>query len=73
MLGSDRVINAIYRFKAMHNRVQGFQDTRELYSGTPKRNPTDEEKILKLTKENIRLKQEMEFLKKMEFLAKQKK
>ena len=58
----------------MSERIEGFKDTREENSGRPlKRELTDEEKIVKLKEENLKLKQQLEFLKKMEFLARQAK
>ena len=56
----------------MSERIEGYKDTREENQGrTLKNDFTDEEKIVKLKEENLKLKQQLEFLKKMEFLARQ--
>ena len=69
MLGSTRYNNVADRFRKMEKRPERFTDTRTTSSGrTRKRELTDQEKIIKLTKENIRLKQEINFLKKMKYL-----
>ena len=69
MLGPKRYNNAVDRFRKMEKRPERFADTRITSSGRPrKRELTDQEKIIKLTKENIRLKQEINFLKKMKYL-----
>ena len=74
ILGNDRIKSNTKRFKKMSERIEGFKDTREENSGRPlKRELTDEEKIVKLKEENLKLKQQLEFLKKMEFLARQAK
>lgn len=74
ILGNERIKSNTKRFKKMSERIEGFKDTREENSGRPlKRELTDEEKIVKLKEENLKLKQQLEFLKKMEFLARQAK
>ena len=74
ILGNDRIKSNTKRFKKMSERIEGFKDTRDENSGRPlKRELTDEEKIVKLKEENLKLKQQLEFLKKMEFLARQAK
>ena len=58
----------------MNERVEGVKDTRATNSGRPLEHElTDEEKIKRLENENLRLRQQLDFLKKMEFLAKQAK
>ena len=72
ILGNKRIKSNTNRFKKMSERIEGFKDTREENSGRPlKHELTDEEKIVKLKEENLKLKQQLEFLKKMEFLARQ--
>lgn len=72
ILGNKRIKSNTNRFKKMSERIEGFKDTREENSGKPlKHELTDEEKIVKLKEENLKLKQQLEFLKKMEFLARQ--
>lgn len=72
ILGNKRIKSNTKRFKKMSERIEGFKDTREENSGRPlKHELTDEEKIVKLKEENLKLKQQLEFLKKMEFLARQ--
>lgn len=74
ILGNERIKSNTKRFKKMSERIEGFKDTREENSGRSlKRELTDEEKIVKLKEENLKLKQQLEFLKKMEFLARQAK
>lgn len=74
VLGGQRIHSATERFKKMNNRIDGFKDTRQLNSGRPIGGKlSDEEKIKKLKDENLRLKQQLQFLKKMEFLARQAK
>ena len=72
ILGNKRIKSNTNRFKKMSERIEGFKDSREENSGRPlKHELTDEEKIVKLKEENLKLKQQLEFLKKMEFLARQ--
>jgi hypothetical protein len=74
ILGNERIKSNTKRFKKMSERIEGFKDTREENSGRSlKRELTDDEKIVKLKEENLKLKQQLEFLKKMEFLARQAK
>ena len=56
----------------MDKRLDGLKDTRTTNSGRPLEHElTDEEKFKKLENENLRLRQQLQFLKKMEFLVKQ--
>ena len=72
ILGKERIKNATRRFRKMSKRVEGLKDTRTTNSGRPLEHElTDEERIKKLEQENLRLRQQLEFLKKMEFLVKQ--
>lgn len=72
ILGKDRISSATKRFKKMSKRVNGLKDTRTSNSGRPLEHElTDEEKLKKLESENLRLRQQLQFLKKMEFLVKQ--
>ena len=72
ILGNKRIKSNTNRFKKMSERIEGFKDTREENSGRPlKHELTDEENNVKLKEENLKLKQQLEFLKKMEFLARQ--
>ena len=56
----------------MDKRLDGLKDTRTTNSGRALEHElTDEEKFKRLENENLRLRQQLEFLKKMEFLVKQ--
>ena len=72
ILGNKRIKSNTKRFKKMSERLEGFKDTREDNSGRPIGGQlSDEEKIKRLKDENLKLKQQLQFLKKMEFLARQ--
>lgn len=74
VLGDKRIEQATYKIKSQNKRIEGFQDTRVNNSG--RRNGkvlTIEEENELLRKQNEKLQQELEFLKKMEFLARQAK
>lgn len=74
ILGHERIHSATNRFKRMNERVDGFKDTRQINSGRPLGGHLpDDEKIKRLKDENLKLKQQLQFLKKMEFLARQAK
>ena len=74
MLGDKRIEQCTARYKRQNKRIEGFHDTRANNSGRRigKELSIDEENEL-LKKQNIKLQQELEFLKKMEFLARQAK
>lgn len=72
ILGAKRIKKASERFRAMEKRIDGLKDMRSENSGRLLEHElSDEEKIAKLENENKKLRQELEFLKKMEFLARQ--
>lgn len=72
ILGAKRIKCSSNRFRKMDKRIEGLKDTRTTNSGRPLEHElTDEEKIKKLENENLRLRQQLDFLKKMEFLVKQ--
>ena len=74
VLGEERIKSASRRFKKYNNRIEGLADTRKNNSGrrpNKKLSLAEENELLK--KQNIKLQQELEFLKKMEFLARQAK
>lgn len=72
MLGHQRIKQASKRFRAMEKRIDGLKDMRSENSGRLlERELSDEEKIAKLENENKKLRKELEFLKKMEFLVRQ--
>ena len=74
MLGYQRIKQASERFRAMEKRIDGLKDMRSENSGRLlERELSDDEKIAKLENENKKLRQELEFLKKMEFLVRQAK
>ena len=74
ILGDERIKSNTKRFKKMSERLEGFKDTREDNSGRPIGGQlSDEEKIKRLKDENLKLKQQLQFFKKMEFLARQAK
>lgn len=74
ILGAKRIKKASDRFRNMEKRIDGFHDMRSKNSGRKLEHElSNDEKIAKLENENKRLRQELEFLKKMEFLAKQAK
>lgn len=74
MLGDKRIEQCTARYKRQNKRIEGFHDTRANNSGRRigKELSIDEENEL-LKKQNAKLQQELEFLKKMEFLARQAK
>ena len=74
VLGEERIKSASRRFRKYNNRIEGLSDTRKNNSGrrpNKKLSLAEENELLK--KQNIKLQQELEFLKKMEFLARQAK
>ena len=74
MLGDKRIEQCSARYKRQNKRIEGFHDTRANNSGRRlgKELSIDEENEL-LKKQNAKLQQELEFLKKMEYLARQAK
>lgn len=74
MLGDKRIEQCTARYKRQNKRIEGFHDTRANNSGRGigKELSIDEENEL-LKKQNAKLQQELEFLKKMEYLARQAK
>lgn len=74
MLGDKRIEQCTARYKRQNKRIEGFHDTRVNNSGRRigKELSIDEENEL-LKKQNAKLQQELEFLKKMEYLARQAK
>ena len=74
MLGDKRIEQSTARFKKQNKRKEGFHDTRTNNSGRRlgKELSIEEENEL-LKKQNAKLQQELEFLKKMEYLARQAK
>lgn len=74
MLGDKRIEQCTTRYKRQNKRIEGFHDTRANNSGRRigKELSIDEENEL-LKKQNAKLQQELEFLKKMEYLARQAK
>lgn len=74
MLGDKRIEQCAARYKRQNKRIEGFHDTRANNLGrrTGKELSIEEENEL-LKKQNAMLQQELEFLKKMEFLARQAK
>ncbi len=73
MLGDKRIEQCTARFKKQNLRDEGFVDTRTLKSGkvSKPRVLSKDEEIEQLRNKNLQLQQELEFLKKMEFLARQ--
>lgn len=74
VLGDKRIEQATVRFKKQNKRIEGLADIRKNNSGRRKGKELsiDEENEL-LKKQNAKLQQELEFLKKMEYLARQAK
>ncbi len=74
ILGDKRIEQCTARYKRQNKRIEGFHDTRANNSGRrlAKELSVDEENEL-LKKQNAKLQQELEFLKKMEYLARQAK
>lgn len=71
-LGEDRIKNLTRRFKNMKKREAGFSDARQNSSGRPStRDLTADEQIARLQHQVKYLKQENEFLKKINFLDRQ--
>ena len=74
VLGDKRIEQATVRFKKQNKRIEGLADIRKNNSGRRKGKVlTVEEENELLRKQNEKLQQELEFLKKMEYLAKQAK
>lgn len=75
VLGDKRIEQCTARFKKYNSRPEGLTDTRKTKSGRYKepRQLTLEEENEILRKKNHQLQQELEFLKKMEFLVRQAK
>ena len=73
VLGDKRIEQCTARFKKQNLRDEGFVDTRTLKSGkvSKPRVLSKDEEIEQLRNKNLQLQQELEFLKKMEFLARQ--
>ena len=73
VLGDKRIEQCTARFKKQNARPEGLADTRKTNSGRCKepRQLTLEEENELLRKKNLQLQQELEFLKKMEFLVRQ--
>ena len=70
ILGRDRIDQCRDRFIKFSKRPEGLVDTRSQFSGRREKEPlTTEEKIAQLEAKNKALEQELDFLKKMEFLA----
>ena len=74
VLGDKRIEQCTARYKRQNKRIEGFHDTRANNSGRRigKELSIEEENEL-LKKQNTKLQQELEFLKKMEYLARQAK
>ena len=71
-LGQKRIDNLSLRFKKMSKREEGFSDTRKGSSGRPStKDVTTDEQIERLQHQVKYLKQENEFLKKINFLDRQ--
>ena len=70
MVGEARIEQCKYRFIRNSKRPEGFSDTRSVYSGRGGKQPLSaEDQIAQLEAKNKALEQELDFLKKMEFLA----
>lgn len=71
-LGRERIDNISRRFRNMSKREEGFKDTRAASSGRPLiKDLTTDEQIARLQHQVKFLKQENEFLKKINFLDRQ--
>lgn len=71
-LGRQRIDNISRRFRNMSKRKEGFRDTRKGSSGRPlTKHLTSDEQIARLQHQVKYLKQENEFLKKINFLDRQ--
>lgn len=71
-LGQKRIDNISLRFRKMSRREEGFSDTRKGTSGRPSsKELTTDEQIARLQHQVKYLKQENEFLKKINFLDRQ--
>lgn len=69
VLGRKRIDNLSLRFRNMSKRQDGFNDLRKEYSGRPTtKDLTPEQQIARLQHQIQYLKQENEFLKKINFL-----
>ena len=69
ILGYKRIECCSSRWRKQAKRIDGFEDNRSKSSGRPKIHPlTKDEEITKLKETNKRLKQELEFLKKIQLL-----
>ena len=67
ILGSDRILSITKRIKKYSQRVGGFKDKRRESSGRPRsKDLSIEEQLERLQHQNALLKQENEFLKKVE-------
>ena len=67
MLGKRRIDSIVYRVKKYAERVDGFEDVRKNNTGRPMtKDLTVEEQLERLKHQNALLKQENEFLKKLE-------
>lgn len=74
ILGYKRIKQSSERFRKMDKRIDGLKDMRSENSGKVREKElSEEEKIEKLQEENKRLKQQLEFLKKMEYLVRKAK
>lgn len=71
-LGQDRIDNISRRFRNMSKREEGFIDKRKYSAGRPSiKSLTSDEQIARLQHQVKYLKQENEFLKKINFLNRQ--
>jgi len=72
VLGRERIRNISRRFRTMSKREEGFSDMRKESSGRPStKDLTSDEQIARLQHQIKYLKQENEFLKKINFLNQQ--
>ena len=73
-LGDKRISKSTERFKRQNQRIEGLADTRANNSGRRRGKAlTIEEENDLLRRQNAKLQQELDFLKKMEYLARQAK
>lgn len=74
VLGDKRISTSTERFKRQNQRIEGLADTRANNSGRRRgKTLTIEEENDLLRSQNAKLQQELDFLKKMEYLARQAK
>ena len=74
MLGDKRIEQCTARYKRQNKRIEGFHDTRANNSGRRIGKEVSFDEVNELVKkQNAKLQQELEFLKKMEYLARQAK